>query len=101
MRTDLTELLMILDMSGSMYSLRDDTIGGYNSLIEEQKKEEGSAIVTTVLFNDGYSVVHDRVDINDVEPMTNADYVPQGTTAMLDAVGKAITSIGQKLAEMP
>ena len=89
MRTDLTELLMILDMSGSMYSLRDDTIGGY------------SAIVTTVLFNDGYSVVHDRVDINDVEPMTNADYVPQGTTAMLDAVGKAITSIGQKLAEMP
>ena len=101
MRADLTELLMILDMSGSMYSLRDDTIGGYNSLIEEQKKEEGSAIVTTVLFNDGYSVVHDRVDINDVEPMTNADYVPQGTTAMLDAVGKAITSIGQKLAEMP
>lgn len=101
MRTDLTELLMILDMSGSMYSLRDDTIGGYNSLIEEQKKEEGSAIVTTVLFNDGYSVVHDRVDINDVEPMTSADYVPQGTTAMLDAVGKAITSIGQKLAEMP
>lgn len=101
MRTDLTELLMILDMSGSMYSLRDDTIGGYNSLIEEQKKEEGSAIVTTVLFNDSYSVVHDRVDINDVKPMTSADYVPQGTTAMLDAVGKAITSIGQKLAEMP
>ena len=101
MRTDLTELLMILDMSGSMYSLRDDTIGGYNSLIEEQKKEEGSAIVTTVLFNDGYSVVHDRIDINDVKPMTSADYVPQGTTAMLDAVGKAITSIGQKLAEMP
>ena len=101
MRTDLTELLMILDMSGSMYSLRDDTIGGYNSLIEEQKKEEGSAIVTTVLFNDGYSVVHDRVDINDVKPMTSADYVPQGTTAMLDAVGKAITSIGQKLAETP
>ena len=97
----MTELLMILDMSGSMYSLRDDTIGGYNSLIEEQKKEEGSAIVTTVLFNDGYSVVHDRVDINDVKPMTSADYVPQGTTAMLDAVGKAITSIGQKLAEMP
>ena len=101
MRTDLTELLMILDMFGSMYSLRDDTIGGYNSLIEEQKKEEGSAIVTTVLFNDGYSVVHDRVDINDVKPMTSADYVPQGTTAMLDAVGKAITSIGQKLSEMP
>ena len=101
MRTDLTELLMILDMSGSMYSLRDDTIGGYNSLIEEQKKEEGSAIVTTVLFNDGYSVVHDRIDINDVKPMTSADYVPQGTTAMLDAVGKAITSIGQKLAETP
>lgn len=101
MRADLTELLMILDMSGSMYSLRDDTIGGYNSLIEEQKKEEGSAVVTTVLFNDGYTVVHDRVDINDVKPMTSADYVPQGTTAMLDAVGKAITSIGQKLAETP
>lgn len=101
MRKDLTELLMILDMSGSMHSLRDDTIGGYNSLIEEQKKEEGSAVVTTVLFNDGYTVVHDRVDINDVKPMTGAEYVPQGTTAMLDAVGKAITSVGQKLAAMP
>lgn len=101
MRKDLTELLMILDMSGSMHSLRDDTIGGYNSLIEEQKKEEGSAVVTTVLFNDGYTVVHDRVDINDVKPMTGAEYVPQGTTAMLDAVGKAIISVGQKLAAMP
>lgn len=101
MRKDLTELLMILDMSGSMHSLRDDTIGGYNSLIEEQKKEEGSAVVTTVLFNDGYTIVHDRVDINDVKPMTGAEYVPQGTTAMLDAVGKAITSVGQKLAAMP
>jgi uncharacterized protein YegL len=101
MKQDLTELLMILDMSGSMYSLRGDTIGGYNSLIEEQKKEPGEAKVTTVLFNNNYSIMHDRVDINDVKPMTDADYVPQGTTAMLDAVGKAITSVGQALAATP
>jgi uncharacterized protein YegL len=101
MRQDLTELLMILDMSGSMYSLRGDTIGGYNSLIEEQKKEPGEAKVTTVLFNNDYSIMHDRVDINDVKPMTDADYVPQGTTAMLDAVGKAIASVGQALAATP
>ena len=101
MRQDLTELLMILDMSGSMYELRDDTIGGYNSLIEEQKKEDGDAVVTTVLFNHNYTLVHDRVNINDVEPLTSNEYVPNGTTAMLDAIGKAMTSVGQALAAMP
>lgn len=101
MRENLTELVMVLDMSGSMHELRSDTIGGYNSLIDEQKKEEGEARVTTVLFNHEYHVLHDRVDIKDVKPLTEADYCPSGTTAMLDAVGTAITSVGQALASLP
>lgn len=101
MKENLTELIMILDMSGSMYELRDDTIGGYNSLIEEQKKEDGEAFVTTVLFNHSYSVLYDRADIKDVKPLTGGEYIPSGMTAMLDAVGRAITSVGQSLAAMP
>lgn len=101
MRNDLTELVMILDMSGSMHGLRDDTIGGYNSLIEEQKKEEGEARVTTVLFNHNYFMIHDRTDIKDVAPLTDKEYIPSGMTAMLDAVGTAITSVGKALAALP
>lgn len=101
MRNDLTELVMILDMSGSMHSLRDDTIGGYNTLIDEQKKEEGDACVTTVLFNNNYFMIHDRTDIKDVKPLTEKEYIPSGMTAMLDAVGMAITSVGKALATLP
>ena len=81
MRSDLTELVMILDMSGSMHSLRDDTIGGYNTLIDEQKKEEGDACVTTVLFNSDYVMIHDRTDIKDVKKIKKKDYIPSGMTA--------------------
>lgn len=100
MNMNLTELVAILDMSGSMHSLANDTIGGYNALIEEQKKADGDAYVTTVLFDDRYIVLHDRVNIQDVKPLTNKEYCPLGMTAMLDAIGKTIISVGQKLAAM-
>lgn len=101
MDANLTEMVFILDMSGSMSSLRDDTIGGYNTLIEEQKKQEGEAFVTTVVFDDRYIVLHDRTPLKDVKPMTGKEYCPLGMTAMLDAVGKTIISVGQKLAALP
>ena len=100
MNNNLTELIMIIDMSGSMYELKSDTIGGYNSLIEQQKAEKGDAVVTTVLFNDDYIVLHDRKDIKEVELLTDKDYWPGGTTAMLDAIGRTLVSVGKKLASM-
>lgn len=101
MNQNLTEMVFILDMSGSMWSLTSDTIGGYNTLINNQKKEKGDANVTTVLFNDKYMTLHDRANIKDVKEMTDREYSPCGSTAMLDAIGNTITSIGKKLAEMP
>ena len=101
MNNNLTEMVFILDMSGSMSNLTNDTIGGYNSLIEKQKKEPGDALVTTILFDDRYIVLHDRVDIKEVKPLTDKEYCPTGCTAMLDAVGKTIKSIGQKLNNTP
>ena len=74
MKKNLTELVFILDMSGSMASLTDDTIGGYNSLLEKQKGEEGEALVSTVLFNTDRNVIHDRVDIRKIEPLTEQQY---------------------------
>ena len=94
MKKNLTELVFILDMSGSMAALTSDTIGGYNSLLEKQKGEEGEALVSTVLFNNGCNVIHDRVDIRNVEPMTRREYCPSGCTALLDALGSAIHHIG-------
>lgn len=101
MKQDLTELVFILDMSGSMSHLTSDTIGGYNSLLEEQKKQEGDALVTTILFDDRYIVLHDRVPLKDVKPLTDKEYRPLGCTAMLDAVGKTINSVGTNLANTP
>ena len=100
MNKNLTEMVFILDMSGSMSHLTDDTIGGYNSLLNEQKKQEGDANVTTVLFDDRYILLHDRKNIKKVKELTTKDYMPCGRTAMLDAVGKTIVSVGQKLAAM-
>lgn len=94
MNENLTELVFILDRSGSMRGLESDTIGGFNSMIERQKKEEGEAIISTVLFDDQCEVLHDRVDIKKVEPMTDEDYYVRGCTALLDAVGGAIHHIG-------
>ena len=89
-----TEIVFILDRSGSMAGLEADTIGGFNSLIEKQKREEGKAIVSTVLFDNESKVIHDRVPIGDVKPMTREDYYVGGCTALLDAVGDAIHHIG-------
>ena len=94
MRKKLTEIIFILDRSGSMCGLEADTIGGYNSLIEKQKLEEGEAIVSTVLFDDLQEVLHDRVDIQNIAPITEKEYYVRGCTALLDAVGGAIHHIG-------
>ena len=94
MRKGLTELVFILDRSGSMSGLEADTIGGFNSMITKQKKGEGEAIVSTVLFDDQAEVLHDRIDIDKIEPMNNAQYYVRGCTALLDAVGGAIHHIG-------
>lgn len=94
MRKGLTEIVFILDRSGSMSGLEADTIGGFNSLLERQRGEDGEALVSTVLFNGSSDVIHDRCDIRGIAPMTRNDYVPCGSTALLDAVGGAIHHIG-------
>ena len=94
MKTNITEMVFILDRSGSMSGVESDTIGGYNSLLEKQKKEQGKAVVTTVLFDDSYELLHDRIDIQGITPITNNEYFVRGTTALLDAVGKTIQKIG-------
>ncbi len=91
---NITEIVFILDRSGSMSGLEDDTVGGFNSLIDKQKKEGGEAFVSTVLFNGESKVLHDRLPLEKIEPMTGADYIPMGSTAMLDAIGGAIHHIG-------
>jgi len=89
-----TELVFILDRSGSMSGLERDTIGGFNAMIEKQKREKGKALVSTVLFDTECTVIHDRVSIDKVPPMTEKEYYPRGCTALLDAVGGAIHHIG-------
>ena len=89
-----TELVFILDRSGSMYHLTNDTIGGFNSMIAEQKKKDGECIVSTVLFDDESTVLHDRVKLSDIPEMTERDYCTRGCTALMDAVGSAIHHIG-------
>ena len=101
MKKNLTEMVFILDRSGSMQHLVDDTIGGFNSMIEQQKAEDGEAYATTVLFDDEYELLHNHVNIQDVEPITRRDYYARGCTALLDAIGKTINSVGQRLSETP
>ncbi|MBO4392093.1 MAG: VWA domain-containing protein [Clostridia bacterium] len=93
MKKNLTEIVFILDRSGSMSGLESDTIGGFNSMIEKQKKEEGEALVSTVLFDNTSEVLYDRVDIRKIEPMTDRDYTVGGCTALIDAIGGAIHHI--------
>ncbi len=93
MRKGLTEVVFILDRSGSMRGLEADTIGGFNSLIEKQKKEEGEAFISTVLFDDRSEVLYDRVAVDKIEPMNDTQYYVRGCTALLDAVGGAIHHI--------
>ena len=94
MRKNLTEIVFILDRSGSMNGLERDTIGGFNSMIEQQKKTEGEALISTVLFDNVSEVLHDRVDVKKIRPMTDRDYTVRGCTALLDAIGGAIHHIG-------
>ena len=94
MKKNLTEIVFILDRSGSMAGLEDDTIGGFNAMIQKQKGEDGEAYVSTVLFDNHTEVIHDRVDIQQIQPMTRKDYYVRGCTALLDAVGKSIHHIG-------
>lgn len=94
MKKNLTEIVFILDRSGSMSGLEADTIGGFNSMIAKQKKAEGDALISTVLFDSTSEVLHDRVDVQRVRQMTNRDYEVGGCTALLDAIGGAIHHIG-------
>ena len=94
MNDKLTELVFILDRSGSMAGLEGDTIGGFNAMLEKQKKEEGEALLSAVLFSDRSTVLYDRADIRKVEPMTDRQYFVGGCTALLDAIGDAVHHIG-------
>lgn len=93
MANNITELVFILDKSGSMRGLEEDTIGGFNSMIEKQKNIDGKVYVSTVLFSNGSTVIHDRADISEISPMTGDEYWVGGNTALLDAVGGAIHHI--------
>ena len=95
MKTNTTELVFILDRSGSMSGFESDTIGGFNSILGKQKKTDGKCYVTTVLFSDHSKLLHDRVDISEVKPLTDDDYRVGGCTALLDAVGKTIRHIAK------
>ena len=94
MKKGLTELVFILDKSGSMSGLEKDTIGGYNTMLEKQKKIRGECHITTVLFDNNYELLHDRFDIRAVNPITENEYQVGGSTALLDAIGRTIHKIG-------
>jgi uncharacterized protein YegL len=94
MKKGLTELVFILDKSGSMGGLESDTIGGFNSMLEKQKKVPGECNITTVLFDNNYELLHDRIDIRAVSPITETEYCVGGSTALLDAIGRTINKIG-------
>lgn len=101
MKSDYTHIAVILDRSGSMASLIDDIIGGFNKFLEEQKKLPGQATLTLVQFDDQYDVLADFVDIQKVPPLSRDVYCERGWTALLDAVGVTITKVGEKIAAMP
>ncbi len=93
MKEKVTELVFILDKSGSMAGLEADTIGGYNAMLKKQQKAEGEAIVTTVLFDHNYELLHDRINVKGISPITENDYEVGGTTALLDAIGFTLQKI--------
>ena len=94
MKKDLTEMVFILDRSGSMAGMEKDTIGGFNGMIERQKQADGEALVSTVLFSNESEVIHDRVKLEEVKPLTEKEYYVGGCTALIDAIGQAIHHIG-------
>lgn len=93
MKKGFTELVFILDRSGSMAGLERDTIGGFNSMLEKQQKSPGEAVITSVLFDDEYEILHDRINIKGVKPITKKEYYVRGSTAFLDAMGNTINKI--------
>ena len=93
---DITELVFIIDRSGSMHGLESDTIGGFNSMIAKQKKEKGKTIVSTVLFNTQFELIHDRVGIGDIKKINEKQYSVGGRTALLDAVGTTVDRINRR-----
>jgi len=95
MKTNTTEIVFILDRSGSMSGLESDTIGGFNSMLKKQQVEPGECRITTVLFDDSYEILHDRIDIKAVGSITSQEYFVRGCTALLDAVGKTIKKISK------
>lgn len=94
MKNNITELVFILDRSGSMSGLEGDTIGGFNSMIEKQRKQDGECYVSTILFDNVSEVLHDRVKLSDIPKMTDRDYTVRGCTALIDAIGGAVHHIG-------
>lgn len=94
MKTNMTELVFILDRSGSMGGLESDTIGGFNSMLQKQQAEPGECRLTTILFDNEYEILHDRIDIRAVNNITEHEYFVRGNTALLDAIGKTINKIG-------
>lgn len=101
MKKGLTEIVFILDRSGSMGGLEDDTIGGFNSMLKKQKDIEGDAIISTVLFDTNMEVIHDRVPLKQVKNLTNKEYHVGGCTALLDAMGNSIKHINHVQKSMP
>ncbi len=101
MKANLTELVFILDKSGSMSGLEKDTIGGFNSMLAKQRKEDGEVVITTVLFDDRMQVIHDREGLGTVKDLTDKDYQVGGCTALLDALGKTIKHINQVQKSLP
>lgn len=93
MKNEMTELVFVLDKSGSMAGLEKDTIGGFNALVEKQRKLQGDVRVTTVLFNQSYELLHDRISLKGISPLTEDDYEVGGTTALLDAIGSTVQKI--------
>ena len=100
MNNNLTELIFILDRSGSMQDLATETINGFNSLVEKQK-HTGNAFLTTVLFDNDYELLHDHIDIRHVPTLTSNEYYARGCTALLDAIGRTINSVGNRLSQTP
>ena len=95
------EIVLIIDKSGSMEYIKEDAIGGFNAFLSEQKKIDREANVTLVLFDDRYQLVHNGTDIREVKPLTEQTYLPSGTTALLDAVGRTVDRVGERLDTLP
>ena len=98
MKEGLTEIISLVDRSGSMQSILDDAIGGFNTFLRSQQDQPGEAKLSLILFDHEYQIVHQAVDIQQVEPLNQDTYVPRGSTALLDAVGKTIDAVGERLA---